>query len=103
MSTGTDKHPKTNIQYTKSMNNSMQGVLYICLGELGKCTFFPELGECTRFGIAYLSNERHLESNETEMKRWKIFHIEHLLSTQCQMTGFRVCKTTRRVWGAKSI
>jgi hypothetical protein len=56
-----------------------------------------------RFGIAYLSNERHLESDETEMKRWKIFHIEHLLATQCQMTGHRVRKETRKVWGAKSI
>ena len=91
------KRPKTSISYTAALNNGMLGVLYMFVGELDKCTFFSELDECTRFGIVYLSNERHLVSDETEMKRWKIFHIEHLLVVQCQMTGHRVCKNTRRV------
>ena len=39
------KRPNTSIRYTAVLNNGMQGVLNMCLGELDKCTFFSEFGD----------------------------------------------------------
>jgi hypothetical protein len=64
--------------------------------------FSSDLDNCTSFGIVYVSNERHLQADETEMKRWKINRLEDLEAGQCQMTGFHA-KQMRSDWGANSM
>lgn len=46
-----------------------------------------------RFGMPYLCNQRHLQGDESEMKRWMITGIQHLVAEQCQVIGGWKCIT----------